>query len=63
MQKREFAVTDAYRYERSSPTGWILSHLLRYPYLPLGEVVFGILATVVGSQAPLYLGRTFSDCH
>ncbi len=59
MQKREFSVADEYRYDRSSPTRWILSHLWRYPYLPLGEVLFAILATVVGSQAPLALGRTF----
>jgi len=59
MQKREFSVVDEYRYDRSSPTRWILSHLWRYPYLPLGEVLFAILATVVGSQAPLALGRTF----
>ena len=59
MQKREFTVTDAYPYDRSSLVRWIGSHAVRYPLLPLGTMLLGILSTILGSQAPLTLGRAF----
>ena len=59
MEKREFTVADEYLYDRSGPVRWVVSHAMRYPYLPLGTILFAILSSAVGSQAPLYLGRTF----
>jgi ATP-binding cassette, subfamily B, bacterial len=59
MQKHEFTVTEAYPYDRSGLVRWIGSHAMRYPLLPLGTILLGILSTILGSQAPLYLGRTF----
>ena len=59
MYKREFRATGEYAYDRSGPVRWIVSHAMRYPILPLGVMLAGVLASIVGSQAPRYLGRTF----
>jgi hypothetical protein len=59
MENREFTVADEYPYNRSGSLRWIASHAMRYPLLPLGTIVLGILSSIVGSQAPLALGRTF----
>ena len=59
MNKREFRATGEYAYDRSGPVRWIVSHAMRYPILPLGVMLAGVLASVLGSQAPRYLGRTF----
>ena len=59
MYKREFTVENGYAYKRTSPLRWILSHVLRYPLLPLGVILLGILSSALGSQAPLYVGRAF----
>ena len=40
LAKREFRVADEYRYNRSEPGRWIVSHLLRYPVLPLIAFVY-----------------------
>ncbi len=55
----EFAVPGAYRYDRSSPLRWVVSHLLRYwPLLLL--FVFGAVATnVLFSAIPRLTGRAF----
>ena len=34
MSKREFRLETEYRYHRTSPEGWILAHLARYPVFP-----------------------------
>ena len=59
MQKREFTAVDEYRYNRSGPVRWIISHVLRYPWLPVGAVLLGLLAVVLESAASVLSGRTF----
>ena len=59
MQKREFTVADEYHYNRSGPLRWIVSHLLRYPWLPAGTVVLTVLGTVFESLNRLLVGRAF----
>ena len=59
MSNREFTVENEYTYDRSSPLRWILSHVRRYPILPLGVVVMGIIDSALFSQGPLYIGKAF----
>ncbi len=61
MTKREFTPTTEYRYNRTSPVRWILSHILRYPLPPLGMALAGILANTMASWARVLPGRAF-DC-
>ena len=50
LAKREFTPTTEYRYNRTSLGRWILSHVLRYPLLPLGVALaeVGSLRWTVG---------------
>ena len=59
MSKREFTAENEHPYDRSGRVRWIVSHVLRYPILPLGTVLLGITSSALGSQAPLYVGRAF----
>ena len=59
MSKREFTVLDEYRYNRSGPVRWIVSHVMRYPAYPLGTIILAAVANWLNSQAPLYMGRAF----
>jgi ATP-binding cassette subfamily B protein len=61
LTKREFTPAAEYRYNRADPTRWILSHVLRYPLLPLGMVLFGVLANVMASWSRVLPGQAF-DC-
>ncbi|MDY6876745.1 MAG: hypothetical protein SWK90_11165 [Chloroflexota bacterium] len=61
MTRREFTPTTEYRYNRTSPGRWILSHVLRYPLPPLGVVLAGILANTLASWSRVLPGRAF-DC-
>ncbi len=59
MAAREFTVAGEYRYDRRSPVRWVVSHVLRYPLLP---VIF--LATVIGmavtySYTAVLVGQAF----
>ena len=59
MSKREFTLESEYRYNRSSPLRWILSHVLRYAYLPLAMVVCVSLSNWLMSYSRLLIGRAF----
>ena len=59
MLKSEFTVESAYRYRRSGPARWLVSHILRYPHLLLAVALLGLLSNWLGSRAPLYIGRAF----
>ena len=60
MSRREFRIAGEYHYNRSTPVRWILSHIGRYWYLPLGMLVSVLIANVLMSYANLLLGRAFS---
>jgi ATP-binding cassette subfamily B protein len=45
-------------YDRCSPLRWIVSHVLRYPLLPLAQMALTIIAIALGTRSPVYLGRT-----
>jgi ATP-binding cassette subfamily B protein len=59
VARREFTIEDEYNYNRSGPVRWIISHVLRYPYLPVVTGLMAIGASWLNSRAPLYMGRAF----
>jgi len=59
VEKREFTVADEYRYDRSGPLRWVLSHTLRYPYLPLLALAATILNNWFYSSIQVFIGRGF----
>jgi len=59
MEKREFTVEDAHHYDRSGPLRWILSHVLRYPYIPALATIATILNNLFYSSIQVYLGSAF----
>ena len=59
MAKREFTIANEYRYDRSAPVRWVVSHVLRYPLLPLGMVVASILSNALTSYSRVLVGEAF----
>jgi ATP-binding cassette subfamily B protein len=57
--KREFKLEDEYQYNRSSPVRWIVSHMMRYPVLPLVMVAAAILNNFAYSSIQVLIGRGF----
>jgi len=57
--KREFKLENEVRYDRSGPVRWIVSHLLRYPILPLIAVLAAILNNWAYSMIQVSIGRAF----
>lgn len=60
MSKREFTLANERQYDRSSPLRWIISHILRYWYLPLAMIVTTLIYNWVMSYGSLLVGRAFS---
>ena len=59
MQNQEFTVSGSASYDRAGPGRWILSHVRPYWLLLVAELLTAVVATVLGAQSPLYVGRTF----
>lgn len=59
MTKREFTIANEYRYHRSGPARWILSHLLRTPWIPLITLGVTILNNYAYSSTQVLVGRAF----
>lgn len=59
MLKREFTVVDEHRYNRATPTRWIVSHLVRYKFIVLGFMFASILANVFNASVPTLTGVAF----
>ena len=59
MAKREFKLPNEYLYVRSGPVRWVISHLLRYPILPLLALVAGAVDNFAFSSIQVYIGRAF----
>jgi ATP-binding cassette subfamily B protein len=59
MAKREFTVANEYPYKRTSPFKWLISHVLRYPILPLGMVLAATLNNLFYSYIQVFVGRAF----
>ena len=58
---REFRVEGEYRYNRSGPVRWILSHLLRYKIFLASFVVSVVLLNVFNSTIPRLTGLAFDE--
>jgi len=43
LTRREFRLENEYRYNRSGPVRWIVSHTIRYPIFPLAVILAAVL--------------------
>jgi ATP-binding cassette subfamily B protein len=59
LPRTEFRVEGAYKYNRTGPIRWILSYLLRYPFLPLIAIGAAIINNFGYSYVQLFIGRGF----
>ena len=59
VARREFTVAGEYVYDRRSPVRWIISHILRYPLLPLIALVGTICTTGLFNYGTILIGRAF----
>ena len=59
MTRREFTLENEYRYDRSTPARWIVSHAMRYPILPIGMVGAALANNILFSSIQVYIGRCF----
>ncbi|NJN65972.1 MAG: ABC transporter ATP-binding protein [Chloroflexaceae bacterium] len=57
--RSEFTVSDAHAYNLTSPLRWILSHILRYPYLPAIAALGAILTDSLYSLIAVLIGQAF----
>ena len=59
MSQREFTSATAYHYDRRSPLRWIVSHIWRYPYLPLTALAGFVTGSTLYSFALIQVGVAF----
>jgi ATP-binding cassette subfamily B protein len=59
LSKREFRLAREYRFNRSGPVRWIISHTMRYPVLPLVALLTAILNNYAYSYRQILIGRAF----
>jgi ATP-binding cassette subfamily B protein len=59
ITRREFTVANEYVYDRRSPVRWIISHILRYPLLPLAALLGQFLRSSLYSLGALLIGQAF----
>lgn len=59
MSQKEFRIADEYPYNRSGPVRWILSHLLRYPHLPLLVIGTAVINNFAYSYIQVLIGQAF----
>ena len=59
MEKREFSIEGEYRYNRSGPVRWILSHAARYPIFPLAVILAAVGNNYAYSNIQVFIGRAF----
>jgi len=59
LTKREFRLENEYRYDRSGPVRWIVSHATRYPIFPLAMLLASILNNTFYSYIQVFIGQGF----
>jgi len=59
LTKREFTMENEYRYNRTGPVRWVLSHMMRYPLFPVLLVVSAILNNTAYSYIQVFVGQGF----
>jgi ATP-binding cassette subfamily B protein len=60
MSKREFRLANEYAYNRAGPVRWIVSHVLRHPWLPLAALAVTILNNTFYSYIQVLIGQGFT---
>lgn len=56
---REFRTGTEYPYNRTSPTRWVISHMMRYPMLPIGFVILAVFAISAFTYASFQIQAAF----
>jgi ATP-binding cassette subfamily B protein len=59
VAKREFQIKNEYRYRRGGVVRWILSHVMRYPFLPLILIISAVATNYTYSNIQVFIGRAF----
>ncbi len=59
MSKREFTIADEYPYNRAASRPWLISHLRRYPLLPLIILLVALFNNIFYSYIQVLVGRAF----
>ena len=59
--RREFHVENAFRFNMKGPVRWIISHLLRYPFLPLVMGTAAVVNNFVYSYIQIFIGQAFDS--
>jgi ATP-binding cassette subfamily B protein len=59
VTKREFWVESDYSYSTRGPVRWIVTHLLRYPHLPLIMLLCAVANNFAYSSIQVFIGRAF----
>lgn len=59
LSNKEFRLENAHPYNHTTPVRWILSHTMRYPWLPIGIIVTAILNNFAYSQIQIFIGQAF----
>lgn len=57
----EFRVRHAYEYDRRNPVRWVVSHLLRYPWLLFGFLATKVLTMALFAAMPRLIGVAFDE--
>ena len=60
-ESAEFTVEGQHAYDRRGPVRWIVSHLVRHPWLLALFLVGSVVASFFNGLIPLYTGRAFND--
>jgi len=58
-RRREFHTEGEYRYDRSSPARWVLSHSLRYPLFVALMAGASVINNIAYGNIQVYIGRSF----
>jgi ATP-binding cassette subfamily B protein len=59
LSKAEFKLADEYEYNRTGPARWIISHLLRYPHLPIIALFAAVISNFARSLIQVSVGKAF----
>src|SRR5918998_95322 len=57
--RREFTVAGEYEFNRTSAVRWVISHLLRYPFMPIFVILANVVEAGLFSYAPVLVGQAF----
>lgn len=59
VANREFQVENEFIYNRKGPIRWILSHMIRYPLLPILLIISAVINNFAYSNIQVFVGRAF----